>query len=57
MTKFEVAVPLEHCKKVIIEPDDGLGELMVVYKFPLDDIYLRKIPKDIKRNLLDEFKD
>ena len=41
MKTFEVAVPLKHCKKVIIEPSDEFGEMMVVYKFPLDDVYLR----------------
>ena len=46
MKTFEVAVPLQYCKKVIIEPSDEFGELMVVYKFPATRIYLRDI--DIK---------
>jgi len=47
MDIFEVAVPVKHCDKVRIEPNDELGELMVVYKFPLDQVYLRKIPDDV----------
>ena len=54
MKTFEVAVPLEYCNKITIEPSDELGELMVVYKFPLDNVYLRKITKDIKVNVLDD---
>ena len=53
MKTFEVAVPIEHCKKISIEPSDEFGKLMVVYKFPLDDVYLRKITKDIKANVLE----
>ena len=52
MKTLEVAVPLEHCKKVRIEPSDELGELMVVYKFPLDNVLLRKITEDIRKNVL-----
>lgn len=52
MNIFEVAVPLQHCKKVSIEPSDEFGALMIVYSFPLDEIYLRKITKDIRRNIL-----
>jgi len=52
MKQFEVAVPLKHCNKVVIEPSDELGQLMVVYKFPLDDIYLRRLTDDIKKNVL-----
>ena len=51
MEIFEVAVPLKHCDKVRIEPDDELGELMVVYKFSLDHVYLRKITEDVKINV------
>jgi len=55
MKRFEVAVPLKHCNKVRIEPTDELGELMIVYKFPLDQVYLRKIPSDVKNYVLDDF--
>ena len=48
MKMFEVAVPLEYCKKVRIEPSDELGELMVVYKFPIDNVYLRNIDMETK---------
>ena len=51
---FEVAVPLQHCNKVRIEPNDELGELMVVYKFPLNFVYLRNITKDIVKNVIEE---
>lgn len=54
MKTFEIAVPLEHCGKVSIEPSDELGELLVVYKFPLDDVYLRNLTEEVKRNVLDE---
>ena len=52
MKTFEVAVPLKHCKKICIEPSDEMGELMVVYSFPLDDVLLRKITDDIRKNVL-----
>jgi len=55
MKTFEVAVPLKYCKNVRIEPSYELGEPMIVYKFSLDEVYLRKITKDIRANVLDEF--
>ena len=54
MKTFEVAVPLQHCKKVTIEPSDEMGELMVVYKFPLNDVYLRRVTEDIIKNIITE---
>jgi hypothetical protein len=51
MKKFEVAVPLKQCKNVRIESSEELGELMVVYKFPLNGVYLRGLVENLKDDL------
>jgi len=52
MKTFEVAVPLKHCKKVIIEPSNELGEMMIVYKFPINEVLLRSFDSDTIKNIL-----
>jgi hypothetical protein len=51
MKKFEVAVPLKQCNNVRIEPSEELGELMVVYTFPLNGVYLRGLVENLKDDL------
>ena len=55
MKTFEVAVPMQYCKKVTIEPSNEFGEIMVVYKFPIDNVLVRNISKDIKKNIFDTY--
>ena len=51
MKTFEVAVPLQHCKKVTIEPSDEMGELMIVFKFPVNYVLLRATHNEIIKNM------